>query len=110
MLGHLQQMRQRLAGDGGYELHHVDPRRHLAALPAAHGLAGDVKLLGKLVLREVVRAPYGDKFFCECMSAPLGGLVSIMSAYAQIDAYPSNGWLRDEKPLCIDSRTWVAGR
>lgn len=30
-----------------------------------------------------------------------------MSAYAQIDAYPSNGWLRDEKPLCIDSRTWV---
>ena len=65
MLGHLQQMRQRFAGDGGDELHHVDPRRHLAALPTAHSLAGDVKLLGKLVLREVVRAPYGDKFFCE---------------------------------------------
>ena len=45
--------------------HHVDPGRDLAALPTAHSLAGDVKLLGKLVLREVVREPYGDKFFCE---------------------------------------------
>lgn len=66
MLGHLQQVRQRLTGDGGYELHHVDPRRHLAALPAAHGLAGDVKVLGKLVLRKVVSAPHGDELFCKC--------------------------------------------
>ena len=65
MLGHFKQMGQRLAGDGGNELHHVDPRRDLAALPAAHGLAGDVEFLGKLVLREVVRAPHGNEFFCE---------------------------------------------
>ena len=32
---------------------------------------------------------------------PLGGVVSIMSAYVQIDAYPSNGWLRfDTSPAC----------
>ena len=66
MLGHFQQMCQRLAGDGGNELHHVDSRRDFAALPSAHGLAGDVKLLGKLVLRKVVSAPHGDELFCKC--------------------------------------------
>lgn len=61
MLGHLQKVRERLAGDGGDELHHVDAGRDLAALPTAHGLARHKKLRCKLLLRKVMRSTYGNE-------------------------------------------------
>ena len=61
MLGHLQKVRQRLAGDGGDELHHVDPGRNFPALPAAHGLARHKELACKHLLRKAMRSTYGNK-------------------------------------------------
>ena len=65
VLGHFEQVRQRLSGHGCDELHHVDTRRDLAALPAADGLARYVELGGELLLGEIVGATDGDEFFCK---------------------------------------------
>ena len=66
VLGHLEQVGERLAGHGGDELEHVDARRDLAALPAAHGLTGDVELGGEFFLGEVVRASQRNELLGEC--------------------------------------------
>ena len=65
VLGHFEQVGQRLSGYGGNELHHVDARGDFAALPTAHGLARDVELGGELLLSEIVGAADGDEFFCK---------------------------------------------
>ena len=65
VLGHFEQVRQRLSGYGGNEFHHIDARCDLAALPAADGLARYVELGGKLFLGEIVGATDGDEFFCK---------------------------------------------
>ena len=61
MLGHLQKVRQRLAGDSGDELHHVDSGRNFPTLPAAHGLARHKKLACKHLLRKAMHSTYGNK-------------------------------------------------
>ena len=65
VLGHFEQVGQRLSSYGGDKLHHVDARGDFAALPAAHGLARDVELGGELLLGEIVGATDGDEFFCK---------------------------------------------
>ena len=54
VFGHFEQVRQWLSGYGGNELHHIDARRDLAALPAADGLARYIELGGELLLGEIV--------------------------------------------------------
>ena len=65
VLGHFEQMRQWLAGHGGNELHHVDARGDLAALPTADGLACDEELGGELLLSKVMGTTDGDELFCK---------------------------------------------
>ena len=50
VLGHFEQVRQGLAGHSGNELHHVDARCDLTALPTADGLSCDEELGGELLL------------------------------------------------------------
>lgn len=65
VLGHFEQVRQGLAGYGGNELHHVDARCDLAALPTADGLACDEELGGELLLGKVMGAADSDELFCK---------------------------------------------
>ena len=66
VLRHLEQVREGLTRNSSHELHHVDARRHLAALPTAHGLARDIELGGKFLLREAVRTANCHEPVCEC--------------------------------------------
>ena len=65
MLGHFEQVGQRLSGYGGNELHHVDARGDLVALPTADGLARDKEFGGELLLGKVMGATDGNELFCK---------------------------------------------
>ena len=94
VLGHLEQVRERLACDRADELHHIDARGDLAALPAAHGLARDVELGGEAFLREIVRAADGDELVCECHDDSFLRICSLVKVWPRVRGLPSNRWLR----------------
>ena len=93
MLGHFEQVGQRLAGHGGNEFHHVDARCDLATLPTADGLACDEELGGELLLGKVMGATDGNELFCKGHSGSFL-LVDGLSIRGG-RRLPSNRWLHD---------------
>ena len=76
VLGHFEQVRQGLAGYGGNELHHVDARCDLAALPTADGLACDEELGGELLLGKVMARRTAMSFSAKAIAAPFCWLMA----------------------------------
>ena len=110
VLRHFEQVGERLAGHGCDELQHVDARRDLAALPAAHGLTGDVELGGQFFLGKVVCASQRNELLGECHDGSFRpGVFAALSMRGTVRHAKQPFVARDRAPAPSNLRAEKAG-